>query len=56
MKTWADVKLFIAKHNLAFKVERYNMSLRGTLTLDGEFVAGTVKVAEKYLRFVTRVK
>ena len=56
MKTWSDVQRFIDARKLAFKVERYNMSLRGTLTLDGKFVAGTVKTAEKYLRFVTRVK
>jgi hypothetical protein len=52
MKTWADVKLFIAKHNLPYKVEQFNMSLRGVLvsTFDGEAVAYTVKDAARYLR------
>jgi hypothetical protein len=56
MKTWADVQKFITDHKLAFKVERFNMSLRGCLTLDDKAVAHTVKDAAKYLRFVTRVK
>lgn len=52
MKTWEDVISFISKHQLPYKVERFNMSLRGALvsTFDGQAVAYTIKDAAKYLR------
>jgi len=54
--TWAKVQEFINKHSLPYKVERYNMSLRGTLidrdTKDA--VCYTVKDATDFLRRYAR--
>ena len=52
MKTWSQIQAFITRHSLPYKVERYNMSLAGTLvdTYTGGAVAYTVKDAVKHLR------
>ncbi|MGB8030342.1 MAG: hypothetical protein WCF30_11840 [Terracidiphilus sp.] len=58
MKSWSGIQQFIAKHNLPYKVERWNMSLRGVLvTSYGDAViAHTVKDAAKTMTMVKRVR
>jgi hypothetical protein len=43
MKTWAEIQTFITENGLPFRVERYNMSDRGTLVdaATGEAIAYT---------------
>jgi hypothetical protein len=49
VKTWTHVQTFIDDRKLPYQVERYNMSLRGTLiTLDGQAVAYTVQGVRDY--------
>ena len=52
MRTWKQVSAFIAKHSLPYRVERFNMSLRGALvdTFTGRAVAYSVRDAAKHLR------
>lgn len=51
MRTWGAIQAFIDRHGLPYRVERWNMSLRGCLINDFDnAVAYTVKDAERYLR------
>ena len=52
MKTWGDVDKFLAKHDLPYKVVRFNMSLAGRLVdvMTDKVVASTVREASAYLR------
>lgn len=52
MRTWADVQRFIELHSLPYKVQRFNMSLRGVLidTFTNLAVAYSVKDAAKHLK------
>lgn len=46
MKSWAEIQALVEKHSLPFKVQRWNMSLRGVLVHDsGVSVAHNVKDA-----------
>jgi hypothetical protein len=51
VKSWGEVRAFIALHKLPYTVIQWNMSLRGCLvdTASGETLADTVKDAAKYL-------
>jgi hypothetical protein len=51
MKSWSEVQAYINKHGLEYRVERYNMSLRGTLVglVSKQAVAYTVKDAAHLL-------
>lgn len=51
MRTWTEVEQYVERHGLQFKVERFNMSLRGCLiTLSGYAVAYSVAEAVKVLK------
>ena len=49
--TWAKVQQFIAKHDLPYRVERFNMSLGGVLVdaFTKEPVAYTAKEAWRHI-------
>jgi hypothetical protein len=52
IETWGDVAQFVEAHELPFKVERWNMSLRGTLvdfadSIMGDETASTVHTARE---------
>ena len=51
MKTWEDVRIYIACRNLPCTVMRFNMSRDGRLidTATGELLADTVRDAERVL-------
>ncbi len=52
MRTWSDVQRFIDKHDLPYRIIRFNMSLAGCLvdTFTDEVKAYTVREASLYLK------
>ncbi len=54
MRTWADVVMQIRKHSLPLKVERFNMSSRRLVRLNGDPLAYTVKLAVTVVKAVRK--
>lgn len=61
MKSWYEVQGYVTLHSLPFRVERFNMSLRGCLSAtggeqNGKAIAWTVKDAVKVVRATHRAE
>lgn len=52
MRTWVEVQAFVTKHDLPYKVLRFNMSRAGVLvdTFTDQSVANTVREARRLLK------